>query len=223
MTATPEPGPEECAKKLYLIWVFLGLTILAAFAVLLFLQRKGRVEIADAGGTIAPEVHMGLAAALFLAAAALVGALRSRARDPDRLVRGTRARTTPSQRARAPEARTAAGGSSPIPERSRASHREPSSVPPGAASTRPARALIVRFTTLSVLAWTVALVLALAGFGLALVLAPAPRLAIITCFTGALFLWLWSRPALEGLAEGLRRARAEAFDQAGESSNPPVP
>lgn len=45
-----------------------------------------------------------------------------------------------------------------------------------------------------ILAWALAEGLAVVGFVLAYAIPPVPRLALTIYFTGALALWLWSRP-----------------------------
>jgi hypothetical protein len=182
----PEPDPGSLAAGLYAIWGAIGLSILAEFALLLYLQRERVVRIEDAGGPLSPSAHLTLFALLFLSAAYLVGTLRARLRDPQALAR-----------------RGAVGPPARSPERP-----GPGVSPAGAPVVRvsAARAVAVRFLGLSVLQWAAAEALALVGLTLALALQPAPRLTLTLYFTLALALWLWSRPAPRALAEALRRA-----------------
>ena len=56
-----------------------------------------------------------------------------------------------------------------------------------------------RVLSLSLIAWAITEALALAGLVVAIAFQPAPRLALMLYFTGALLLWLWSRPAPEAV------------------------
>jgi hypothetical protein len=172
-------GSSPGAGVLYAVWGAIGLSVLVEFALLLVLQRGGSVEISDRGGALAPGVHVALALALFAGLALVVGLLRSKSRDPERLARASSETPAP--------ARADAGG-------------------PGV----PARVVQLRFLALNAIGWVAAESLAILGFGLALGLPPVPRLALTVYFTGALFLWLWSRPDLSALSEAQRRAAGRA-------------
>lgn len=182
----PEPDPGSVAAALYAIWGAIGLSILAEFALLLYLQREQVVRIEDAGGPLSTSAHLALFALLFVSAAFLVGTLRARLRDPQALAR----RGAGGLPARSPER---PGPGAP-----------PTGAPAGQVSA--ARAVAVRFLGLSVLQWAAAEALALVGLTLALALQPVPRLALTLYFTLGLALWLWSRPDSRALAEALRRA-----------------
>jgi hypothetical protein len=183
----PEPEPGSVANALYLVWGAIGLSILAEFALLLYLQRAGQVPIEDQGGPWPTGTHLTLVLALAAGALLFLRLLRARLRDPVALRRSVR-----------PGVVTRSGGSAPLPESS-----------PGAAlvsAPSAARAVATRFVGLSILQWALAEALALAGLTVAFLLQPAPRAALILYFTLALALWVWYRPDLPALSEALRGA-----------------
>ncbi len=132
----PEPDPGSVAAALYAIWGAIGLSILAEFALLLYLQREQVVRIEDAGGPLSPSAHLALFALLFVSAAFLVGTLRASLRDPQALAR-----------------RGAGGLPARSPERP-GPVAPPTGAPAGQVSA--ARAVAVRFLGLSVLQWAAA-------------------------------------------------------------------
>ncbi len=186
----PEPNPASVANALYLVWGAIGSSILAEFALLLYLQRAGHLRIADAGGPMPVSAHLALVLVLAVAALLLLQTLRARLRDPVALLRGARARSFPRPAPGRPD-----GSPAPAPHAAAASGGAPA-----------VRAVATRFVALSVVQWAAAETLALVGLTLALILQPTPRLALVLYFTLALALWVWYRPDVRALSEALRRA-----------------
>jgi hypothetical protein len=88
----------------------------------------------------------------------------------------------------------------------RGARARPGSEPAAGAPAALERAVVTRYVALSIVSWAVAEALALVGFAVALALPPVPRLALTVYFTGAMFLWLLSRPVPAVLDEARRRA-----------------